>query len=65
MAGWFANGANHVSTLQTSDGHTLADTAVQNLVSAMAGMTPPPIGQTSLTVEQHQQLDPVIAANWH
>jgi hypothetical protein len=30
----------------------------------MAGMTPPPAGQTSLTTEQHQQLDAALAASW-
>lgn len=65
VSGWFGGSSNHVSTLQTADGHTLADTAVQNLVAAMASMTPPPIGQTTLTTQQHQQLDTVIAANWH
>ncbi|WP_040476951.1 cadherin-like domain-containing protein [Paramagnetospirillum caucaseum] len=65
VAGWFASNTNHVSTLQTADGHVLADSAVQNLVSAMASLTPPPIGQAALTTQQHQQLDTVIAANWH
>ncbi|MDO8607286.1 MAG: cadherin-like domain-containing protein [Phaeospirillum sp.] len=65
VSGWFASNANHVSTLQMADGHTLADTAVQNLVAAMASMTSPPIGQTTLATPQHQQLDTVIAANWH
>lgn len=65
VSNWFANDGNHVSTLQTADGHVLADSTVQNLVSAMAGLTPPPIGQTTLTTPQHQQLDSVIAVNWH
>ncbi|TAN61248.1 MAG: tandem-95 repeat protein, partial [Magnetospirillum sp.] len=65
VTGWFASNSNHISTLQTADGHTLADTAVQNLVAAMVSMTPPPIGQMTLTTQQHQQLDTVIAANWH
>ncbi|MBC7954131.1 MAG: hypothetical protein H7Z12_20225, partial [Rhodospirillaceae bacterium] len=64
ISGWFASNANHVATLQTADGHTLADTSVQNLVSAMAAMAPPTAGQTVLTDEQHEQLDAVIAANW-
>jgi hypothetical protein len=48
----------------TSSGCTLTDLAVENLVSAMAAMSPPPLGQTNLTAQQHQDLDPVIAANW-
>jgi VCBS repeat-containing protein len=61
---WYKSSTNHVSQFDTADGHTLADSQVQNLVAAMAGMTPPPIGQTTLATTQHQQLDTVIAANW-
>jgi hypothetical protein len=38
---------------------------VEQLRSAMAGMTPPPSGQLQLTAAQHTTLDPVIAATWH
>jgi Ca2+-binding RTX toxin-like protein len=61
---WYSGSTNHVSTFQTSGGQALVDTAVENLVSAMAAMTPPPFGQTELTTEQHNALDSVIAANW-
>ncbi|PTQ89257.1 hypothetical protein C8N29_108141, partial [Agitococcus lubricus] len=37
---------------------------VQALVSAMASIAPPPLGQTELSSEQHSQLDAVIAASW-
>ncbi|TAN68634.1 MAG: hypothetical protein EPN20_06380, partial [Magnetospirillum sp.] len=65
ISGWYASTANHVAQVVTSGGQTLLDGQVENLVTAMASMTPPPIGQTQLTASQHQQLDPVIAANWH
>lgn len=65
VAGWFAGNANHVASLQTADGKTLSNADVQNLVAAMATLTPPPVGQMTLTADQHQQLDSVIAANWH
>ncbi|MBI2236470.1 MAG: hypothetical protein HYU60_05880 [Magnetospirillum sp.] len=65
ISGWYASTANHVAQVVTSGGQTLLDGQVENLVTAMASMTPPPIGQTQLTVPQHQQLDPIIAANWH
>ena len=64
VSGWFASAANHVATVQTADGHTLADAQVQNLVNAMASLAPPAAGQTTLTMQEHQQLDTVIAASW-
>jgi len=56
--------ANHVASIETADGFTLSSASVSNLVSAMAAMTPPPVGQIDLTAAEHTQLDPVIAANW-
>lgn len=64
LSGWYEAASNHVSTFALSDGKLLADADVENLVSAMAAFAPPPAGQTQLTVDQHQQLDNVIAANW-
>ena len=62
---WFSSANNHVEQIRTVDGnHTLLDSDVQALVTAMAGLTPPASGQTSLTVEQHAVLDGVIAASW-
>ena len=64
VSNWYQGAANHVATFQTADGKVVSDAAVENLVAAMASMTPPPVGQTTLTQQQHQTLDPVIAANW-
>jgi RTX toxins and related Ca2+-binding proteins len=64
VAGWYLSSGNHVAQFQTGNGATLSNADVQNLVSAMAAFSPPPLGQTTLTEDQHQQLDTVIAANW-
>ncbi len=48
----------------TAGGKTLSHTQVANLVQAMASMTPPAMGQTTLTDAQRAQLAPVLAANW-
>ncbi|MGE5516879.1 MAG: calcium-binding protein, partial [Bacteroidota bacterium] len=64
VAGWYQSSNNHVAQFNTAGGSTLSDAVVQNLVNAMAGFSPPPVGQTTLTADQHQQLDTVIAANW-
>lgn len=62
---WYLGAARHVERIETVAGNkTLLDTNVENLVTAMASMTPPPLGQTVLTAAQHAQLDAVIAANW-
>ena len=45
-------------------GHVLAAAHVQTLVTAMAALTPPALGQTTLSSAQHTALDSVIAASW-
>ncbi|MEI8326815.1 MAG: calcium-binding protein, partial [Betaproteobacteria bacterium] len=65
ISNWFLGNQYHVEQIKTVDGnHTLLDSRVQNLVSAMASMTPPPAGQTVLTLAQQTTLAPVLAANW-
>mgnify|MGYP000154949015 FL=1 len=61
---WYLGTAYRTEQLLSGEGKTLRDANVQNLVNAMAGMNPPPLGQTELSAAQHSQLDGVIAANW-
>ncbi|MBI1208911.1 MAG: hypothetical protein GC191_16695 [Azospirillum sp.] len=61
---WYGGSDYHLEEFRAGDGHTLADSQVQNLVNAMASMTPPSLGQTTLTPAQEQDLQPVLAANW-
>ncbi len=62
---WYAGAAKHIEQVHVVDGNkVLLDGKVENLVTAMAAITPPPFGQTTLTTQQHNQLDSVIAANW-
>ncbi|PTQ90623.1 calcium-binding protein [Agitococcus lubricus] len=61
---WYLGAAYHIETIRSTEGLSLSHYQVQNLVDAMASMTPPPIGQTELTTAQHSQLDMVIAASW-
>ncbi|HLO76604.1 MAG TPA: cadherin domain-containing protein [Magnetospirillum sp.] len=62
---WYVGSTNHVSTFQTNGGAVLQDSDVENLVSAMSALTPPPMGTTQLTADQLAALEPVLAANWH
>jgi len=54
----------HIEQIKTSDGKTLLDSQVQNLVSAMAAFSPPAAGQTTLAASYATSLNPVIAGNW-
>lgn len=64
MADWYGSSAAKVQTISLSDGHSLDQAKVENLVAAMAAMVPPAAGQTTFNAIQHQALDSVIAANW-
>jgi len=61
---WYLGGQYHVEQFKTSDGKTLLDSKVQDLVSAMASFTPPAVGQTTLPSNYQTTLLPVIAADW-
>lgn len=56
--------AYRVEQFKTHDNFTLDHNKVAQLVQAMSTMTPPPSGQTTLTTQQHSQLDTVIASSW-
>lgn len=62
---WYLGAAYTVEKFQTSDGRTLLDTQVQNLVQAMASFDPPAAGQTTLPAAYQASLNTVIAANWN
>lgn len=62
---WYLGSQYHVEQIKSGDGKLLQDTQVDKLVQAMAGFTPPAMGQTSLTAAQQTALAPLLAANWH
>ena len=61
---WYLGNAYHVEELKSGNGLTLLDSQVQNLVNAMASLTPPAVGQTSLSADYQTKLNPIITANW-
>lgn len=65
LTNWYLGNQYHVEQFKTSDGKTLLDSKMQNLVSAMAGFAPPAAGQTTLPPNYQTALAPVIAANWN
>lgn len=64
LTNWYLGSQYHVEQFKTSDGKTLLDSQVQNLVQAMAAFAPPVAGQTTLPASYASTLAPVIAANW-
>ncbi|MDO9198669.1 calcium-binding protein [Rhodoferax sp.] len=64
LSNWYLGSQYHVEQFKTSDGKTLLDSQVQNLVSAMAAFSPPAAGQTTLPANYAATLSPVIVANW-
>ena len=64
LTNWYLGNQYHVEQFKTSDGKTLLDSGVQNLVSAMAVFSPPAAGQTVLPVGYATDLAAVFAANW-
>ncbi|WP_411885503.1 calcium-binding protein [Polaromonas sp. YR568] len=65
VSDWYLGNQYHVEQFKAGDGKLLKDTQVDKLVQAMAGFTPPAMGQTTLTAAQQTALAPVLAANWH
>lgn len=61
---WFGAGANQLQ-IKSDDGHALVNSQLDNLISAMATMAPPAIGQTTLSQDQMTQLKPSLDAAWN
>lgn len=60
---WYSSGMS-VESFKLSNGQQLAAADVQNLVNAMASLTPPAMGQTTLSSQQKSALNSVISSNW-
>jgi translation elongation factor EF-4 len=69
IANWYAGSEYQIEQFNTyvagtTTLKTLNAGNVEALVQAMATLTPPPAGQTTLTADQHTALDTLIAQNW-
>jgi Ca2+-binding RTX toxin-like protein len=69
VEGWFNAGPYggyeyRIDEFKTQGGDTLLKYQVDNLVSAMAAFSPPPMGQLTLDQQRANELGAVIAANW-
>lgn len=62
---WYLGSQYRIEEIRTQDGNKVLLAAdVQTLVTAMAGMTMPAQGQTSLTAAQRASLESVFASTW-
>jgi Ca2+-binding RTX toxin-like protein len=64
ISDWYKGDRYRVEQFKTSDGKTLLDSQVQNLVDAMAKFNPPRAGETTLALDYQSALGGVIAVNW-
>ncbi|MBU9200208.1 hypothetical protein KTD31_02155 [Burkholderia multivorans] len=62
---WYTDAANHVQQFVAGDGKVLADSQVDQLVSAMANLAPPVLGQTTLPDSYRNALAPTLNSTWH
>ena len=61
---WYTDTPVRIEQFRMADGRILLGSDVQNLVQAMAGLTPPPVGQLTLPAGTAATLAPVLAQNW-
>jgi len=62
---WSLGAANQIENIYVAGvSGVLQSSEVQSLVNAMAGMTPPAMGETTLSSAQSAQLSVVLAAAW-
>ncbi|MBE3024622.1 calcium-binding protein [Janthinobacterium sp. GW458P] len=64
VTGWYESAPRRIEEFRTADGRVLLGSNVQNLVQAMAGLTPPPAGQLTLPAGTAAVLAPALAQNW-
>ncbi len=64
MADWFTDEARRVDQIRTSDGWSLAQRDVQQLVDAMAAFAPADAVEARIDARELAMLAPVLAASW-
>ena len=64
IEGWYASSANRVEKIVASDGKTLTAAKVNSLVSAMASLTPPAVGETTLPAATLASLNTTLNRSW-
>ncbi|MBX7146842.1 MAG: hypothetical protein K1X44_06000, partial [Alphaproteobacteria bacterium] len=65
IQGWYKDTNKQVAQLVTSNGDWIDATSIERLRGAMASLTEPTMGQTSLSTSQLATLDPILSTSWH
>jgi hypothetical protein len=65
VQGWYSSTDRQLDRIQLSNGEFAGVSDVDQLVSAMASYSPPPLGQLTLSSDVKQALSPTLAAAWH
>ncbi len=65
VQGWYSAADRKLDRIQLSDGKYATASDVEQLRSAMASFSPPPLGQMVLDQTTLQSLTPTLAAAWH
>ncbi|MDY0874496.1 cadherin domain-containing protein [Dongia rigui] len=65
IQGWYSSADNKLDRIQLADGRYASASDVEQLRSAMAAFSPPPLGQLNLDPTTKQSLQPTLAAAWH
>jgi Ca2+-binding RTX toxin-like protein len=68
ISGWYDGTSHQIESITLDDGtargKTMSSSGAQQLVDAMAGLAPPPAGQTTLPDAYRTALAAALAANW-
>ncbi|MCU7806252.1 MAG: hypothetical protein KZQ73_00035 [Candidatus Thiodiazotropha sp. (ex Semelilucina semeliformis)] len=61
---WYQSPSNQIEQINASDGMSLTNTNLDQLVSAMAAFSAPSVGEMTLPTNVQEELQPVIATVW-
>ncbi len=64
LKNWYTAPSDRIDRIELTDGGYIEASQVQNLVTAMASFQSTPASLTSLTSQQQQTIETVVAANW-
>jgi Ca2+-binding RTX toxin-like protein len=65
VQGWYSSTTKQLDRIELADGKYATASDVEQLRSAMASFSPPPLGQMTLDPTALQSLTPTLAAAWH
>lgn len=64
IQGWYLSTANQIEIIQSGDDMALANSDLEQLVTAMSAFTAPAAGELTLPADLQEELAPVLATVW-